>query len=283
MRAVFSLWALLVAWAGFAPPAAAEAEALNIAGLEVAVWLPESAAAGPWPVLIFSHAFHGCNAQATFLMEALAKAGYAVFAPNHRDSTCAVMMWPIQPEAPFREIGEWSDMTFRDRRDDIKRLMNALAADPRYGSLPFDWQHVGLVGHSLGGYTALALAGAWESWRDPRIKAVLALSPFAAPFVESRTLAGLAAPVMFQGGTADTGVTPEIAKPGGAYDASPAPKYFVEFEDAAHDAWTDRNTAMRAPIVEYALAFLDRYLKGKPFPPPLAAPHEGVANVRIEE
>jgi hypothetical protein len=40
---------------------------------------------------------------------------------------------------------------------------------------------------------------------------------------------------------------------------------------------------MRAPIVEYALAFLDRYLKGKPFPPPLAAPHEGVANVRIEE
>ena len=38
--------------------------------------------------LVFSHGFHGCATQSTFLMQAFADAGYIVFAPNHRDATC---------------------------------------------------------------------------------------------------------------------------------------------------------------------------------------------------
>jgi len=277
MRA-FLLCGLIAAWSGLSHTASAAApQKLNIAGLEVAAWLPES----PGPVLVFSHAFSGCNTQSSYLMEALAEGGYAVFAPNHRDSACAAMMWPMRPEAPFLEIGEWNEATFRDRRDDIERLLTALSADPRYCSL--DWQHIAIVGHSLGGYVALGLAGAWESWRDPRVKAVLALSPYTTPFVARRALVHLAVPVMYQGGTIDINTTPILAEPGGAFDQSPAPKYFVEFEGAGHRAFTDLRDVDRTDIIAYSLAFLDRYLKGKPFPPELAKPHTGVSAVKINE
>ena len=43
------------------------------------------------------------------------------------------------------------------------------------------------------------LAGAWESWRDPRIRAVLVFAPYAKPFLIHECLASLGAPVTYQG------------------------------------------------------------------------------------
>jgi predicted dienelactone hydrolase len=273
------------AWAG--PPAAKRAApiTLQIAGLEVGAWLPDRATPEPWPIIIFSHGFHGCNTQSTFLMEALAKAGYAVFAPNHRDASCKRNFRGrfSRPEAPFRDPKDWDDATYAERGQDIRKLLDALSSNEHYRSPPFDWQHVGLAGHSLGGYTVLGVAGAWARWRDPRVKAVLALSPFSTPFIERHTLGGLNVPVMYQGGTRDYGITPYINRASGAYDQSSAPKYFVDFEGAGHLAWTDIRDTDHAEIVEYSLAFLDRYLKSKPFPPALNRPHAGVSAVKMEE
>jgi len=64
-----------------------------------------------------------------------------------------------------------------------------------------DPAHIAVMGHSLGGYTALAMGGAWPGWRDARITAVLALSPYAAPFVKAGTLGQMGVPVMFHTGT----------------------------------------------------------------------------------
>jgi pimeloyl-ACP methyl ester carboxylesterase len=111
---------------------------------------------------------------------------------------------------------------------------------------------------------------------------VLALSPYAQPFVVHRTLAGIDAPVMYQGGTLDMGITPFIIRSGGAYDQTPAPKYFVEFNGAGHLAWTDMRATYHDAMVEYARAFFDRYLKGKPFPQSLRTPHGDVTTVQIE-
>jgi len=139
---------------------------------------------------------------------------------------------------------------------------------------------VALVGHSLGGYTVLGLAGAWPSWRLPGVKAVLALSPYAQPFIAHQDLSGLAAPVMYQGGTLDFGESPPLRRNEGAYDLSSAPKYYVEFERATHFAWTDLGRAAHEAIVAYAVAFLDHYVKEAPAAPLLTRAAPDVSRLR---
>lgn len=273
----------LSATPGFANESAAT-DFQEVAGLKVAVWLPDKSTPGTWPIIIFSHGFHGCSQQSTFLTKALAASGYAVFAPDHRDAACRdLSAWATRPAVPFRDAQRWDETTFADRAHDVERLLDALSKDPRYHSPPFDWQHVGLIGHSLGGYTVLSIGGAWGHLKDPRVKAVLALSPYSSPFIEHQTLGGIDAPVMYQGGTLDFGITPFIDKANGAYDQTPAPKYFVEFDGAGHFAWTDLRDTYHAAIIDYSRAFLDRYLKGKPFPSALTAPHRGVTAVKLKE
>ena len=45
------------------------------------------------------------------------------------------------------------------------------------------------IGYSLGGYTMMAMASAWPSWKDTRIKAALLFSPYAAPLLSHSTAA----------------------------------------------------------------------------------------------
>jgi predicted dienelactone hydrolase len=254
----------------------------TIAGLNVIAWTPPKAVPGPWPVIIFSHGFHGCSTQSTFLTEGLAAAGYAVFAPDHHDAACHNPRALLgRPDEPFGQPYRWSDTTYADREHDIEKLIDALKHDPTYGGSQFDWNELGLIGHSLGGYTVLGLSGAWPSWKDPRVKAVVGLSPFSTPFLTRGQLGNLGIPVMYQGGTLDMGITPFVAKANGVYDQTRPPKYYIELDGAGHMAWTDLRATYHAAIVEYTVAFLDRYLKGKPFPQALNVPHDVVSAVRI--
>jgi len=234
------------------------AESAQIAGLRVSIWRP--AAAGRAPLVIFSHGFHGTSTQSAFLMRALAAAGYLVIAPNHKDAGMGGGLRE-RPEMGFGKPDSWTEATYRDRRDDITSLVRALKADPQW-TAAIDWSQFALAGHSLGGYTVLALAGAWPSWKLPEVKAVLALSPYAAPFIEKHTLRGLAVPVMYQGGTRDIGITPGIGKGGGAFDQTPAPAEYVEFQGAGHLAWTDLVRDFQPSVDTYCLAFLNRYVRG---------------------
>ena len=111
----------------------------------------------------------------------------------------------------FGRLGSGTRTAFADRADDIGNLIAAIKTDERFRDL-VDWEHFGLAGHSLGGYTVLGLGGAWPSWKLPGIKAILALSPYVQPFVQHKTLTDLSAPVMYQGGTLDFGITPSLAK-----------------------------------------------------------------------
>src|SRR5216684_725081 len=52
------VWSLVAA-AGFAAENGAAPQRLHIAGLDVAAWLPSRDTPGPWPIIIFSHGFHG--------------------------------------------------------------------------------------------------------------------------------------------------------------------------------------------------------------------------------
>ncbi len=245
--------------------ARADEQSVKLAGMDVTVWSQDLSAPVKRPIIIFSHGFHGCATQSRFLTEAFAGAGYLVFAPNHRDATCGggKAQWSDRPEVPFWKIGVWNQDSFRDRADDICKLIAAIKTDERFRDL-VDWEHFGLAGHSLGGYTVLGLGGAWPSWKLPGVKAILALSPYTQPFVQHKSLTDLGAPVMYQGGTFDFGITPSLQKSQGAYDQSPQSKYYIEFRKAGHFAWTDLARGNHDSIILYSIAFMNHYVKGEP-------------------
>jgi len=255
---VLALWAC----------SAQEANHITVAERDVAVWRPlGTAPLIGHPLILFSHGFGGCNTQSVFLMQALAKAGYLVLAPNHRDARCGSARHKSdgihKPEAPFSDAEKWSDATYRDRHDDMEAVLNAVLAARSFEGIPVDASRVGIAGHSLGGYTVLGLVGGWASWKDPRIKAALALSPHCSPFVAKGDLGTMDVPMMYQGGTRDLGESPLVGKPGGAYDKTTKPKFYVEFAGAGHFAWTNLNRRYQTSIEAYGVAFFDAYLKGE--------------------
>jgi predicted dienelactone hydrolase len=254
---------------------------ITIAGRQVAMWKPEGAAPPDgYPVILFSHGFTGCGTQSVSLTEALAQAGYFVLAPNHFDAGCGTGMGhqgallaklaTTRSEKPFRNPGAWGETTYRNRGADLEAVLDTILEQKSFQGVPIDSSRIGLAGHSLGGYTVLGLAGAWPSWKDRRVKAVLAVSPYCAPFFLKGDLGHLDVPVMYQGGTLDVGISPSVRRPGGAYDLTSAPKYYVELAGAGHFAWTNLNKSYQPLINDYAVAFFDRYLKGTTNSDPLA-------------
>ena len=280
LRAGVPTLALLVAITS----ADAQDRTIELAGRQTSIWEPTVASdhKGPSPVLIFSHGFGGCATGVSYLMKALAGHGYWVFAPQHKDGSCHRRA-PGRPEEPFRGAAQWTEHTYSQRRDDILALEGTLKLDRRYAP-HLDFSRLGLLGHSLGGYTVLGLAGAWPSWVSaPRPRAVLAMSPYIEPFLSHGTLGTVDVPVMLQGGTADFGITPSLTREGGAYDALKAPKYLVVFTGARHLTWGNAGTGeIHAAIMESAIAFLDRYVLGRSASPVLTSRGDGVAALRYD-
>ena len=281
LRATSNVRLLVLALLIVAPPVSAQERTTALGGRTVVVWRPSGAENERHPIIVFSHGFGGCATQSRFLTEALAERGYWVFAPNHKDARCGQGGGSARPEEPFGEPGKWSDGTFADRRDDVRAVLQAIAKESQYNGM-VDLDRVGLVGHSLGGYTVVGLAGGWPSWKLPGVKAVLALSPYVEPFVVHHTLGGLAAPVMYQGGTLDFGITPSVRRPGGAYESSSSPKYFVELTRAGHLAWTNLRGDVHQRILDYSLPFLDHYVRGRPAPTTLTISEPGISELRYE-
>jgi dienelactone hydrolase len=240
----------------------ADQEVISIAGLTVAVWQPP-AQKQLLPLVIFSHGFHGSNTQSRFLMVAMAKAGYLVMAPNHDDAKMLGAQGWEKSDISFAKANTWDETTYKKRGQDIENLLAALHKSKEWNER-IDWSKVALCGHSLGGYTALALAGAWPAWKIPEVKAVLALSPYCEPFIVHDTLGGVKVPVMYQGGTRDFGITPSVKRDNGAFARTGSPSYFVEFERMGHLGWTgfNQNANQQELIDFYSIAFLDKYVKG---------------------
>lgn len=102
--------------------------------------------AGTYPLVVMSHGSGGNRANQGWLAVELARQGAIVVAFNHPGSTS-------RDSAPETNILTWN------RPADISYIIDSLLADPIYASF-IDPERIAVVGHSLGGYTSLAIGGA---------------------------------------------------------------------------------------------------------------------------
>lgn len=142
---------------------------------------------GPYPLILFSHGMAGCGFQSVFYTENLARAGYVVAATDHQDSLgCAISGPPkitvgkalaalFKSGGSFTKLersifGEEMDITYRYRPKELLALLDYMiglnSADLEFKGL-IDPGKVGVTGHSLGGFTSLAVAGAVYDCVDP--------------------------------------------------------------------------------------------------------------------
>lgn len=104
-----------------------------------------AAADGPFPLVVLSHGMYGNAYNQAWLAGALARHGYVVAAVSHPGTSS----WSRDPELT-RQL--WQ------RPKDVSRVIDHALTSPDLAPL-VDPDRVFMAGHSLGGFTALALAG----------------------------------------------------------------------------------------------------------------------------
>ena len=264
--------------------------------LRTELWLPGPTANGELPalhapVVLFSHGFAGTRLQSRFLCTHLASHGYVVAAPDHAGNT-------------FLDLNLFKvTQSSIDRPQDLRVALDKLAeeaaspASSLYGRL--DGRRAAAVGHSFGGYTALATVGGWLDLRekkargdakpsdpdymefdDPRIVAAVALTPVMKPFFTPESVRGVRKPVLIVGASLDTQTSPRLHQEP-LFAALGGERYLGVIDGATHFNFCDQGFIDAAPIVIRMLhrptidrptadalirrqttAFLEHYLRG---------------------
>ncbi|QRK82152.1 alpha/beta fold hydrolase [Pseudomonas granadensis] len=102
--------------------------------------------AGEHPLVVLSHGYRGNWSNQIWLASALAHQGYIVAAVNHPGSTT-------------HDRGAQAAAQLWQRPVDVSRVIDAVMAQPEKFGATVERQ-IAVVGHSLGGWTALEIAGA---------------------------------------------------------------------------------------------------------------------------
>lgn len=112
---------------------------------------------GPHPLVIVSHGTDMNRFNLNYLSEHLASHGFVVMAANHTGNATG------DAQFPFQDYTDSIAAAMVHRPRDIQRQIDyAKELASKGGALPglIDPEHIAVVGHSYGGYTALAAAGA---------------------------------------------------------------------------------------------------------------------------
>jgi len=238
------------------------ADVLNtekIKGIEVEIRRPVN---GIYPLIIFSHGMGACPADYSGIQSRLADAGYIVVAPKHADCISG----KTKPDVPWREPEKWTEQTNSNRKDDIHGVLDALPSS-NYAKYIKTFQQVGCTGHSMGGYTCMALAGAWDSWKRDEVISIALLSPWNKPYaVQERIVKMSNLKTLYQGGSKDRPISTDLIEPNGTFDKTESSKYLQIFKRARHSSWTDGILAKRfhEQMSYYIVSFFDLSLKSSP-------------------
>jgi dienelactone hydrolase len=130
---------------------------------------------GPLPLVVFSHFSGGGRRVSSFLCQHLASHGYAVAALDHSEAVAPELT--AQPgETPEQRTAR-IDEVIASRVPDVRFLVADLTRGQRRANdlepgIDLDLDQVALVGHSFGGWTALATPNV-----ERRVSAVVAIAP----------------------------------------------------------------------------------------------------------
>lgn len=209
------------------------------------------------PLVVLSHGYRGNWRNLSWLVSSLVDQGYIVAAPDHPGTTTF-------DQRPAEAAKLW------ERPRDLSRVIDKLTLDNTLAG-PVDPQRIAAIGHSLGGWTVTALAGARYSpqryleecrlhpnprlcqiapelgitahnqgplsadLRDPRVKAVVALDLGFARGFTPESLSTLHTPVLVLGAGVNIADMPVEEESGylNAYLASPPSRYEV-LANASH-------------------------------------------------
>jgi predicted dienelactone hydrolase len=209
--------------------------------------------AGPFPLVVFAHGFALTPDTYTRLLDAWARAGFVVAAP----------VFPVE-NADARGGASQSDLPNEPR--DLSFVLSRLLARGSSVRGVVDPRRVAFAGQSDGGVAALS-ASYDRRYRDPRVRAAIVMS--GAPFGGFTAPAAGAPPLLAVQGTADSFNAPSTTS--SYFSLMRRPKFLLWLLGASHKEPYTTDTAHLAVVERTTVAFLGRYLRGRPLRPLLRA------------
>jgi len=247
-----------------------------------------SSKSAPIPAIVLYPGLISNREPLLYLAEHLASYGFAVVltvSPNSSEEQLDKLIIGATSEIAPPE-------SFIERPNDITAVLNYLEKSPETSnpnSTNINWQNVGMVGHSFGGYAALALVSDAQiqfadlteacqgkyKWNaslllqcvalglpnqtyklgDPRIKAVIAVNPVTSHVLGKSTLSKITVPIAIVGSSDDT-FAPAVAEQIVPFTWLTAPnRYLVLLNRAGHTAVTAITSSDRlSPEISTVLA-----------------------------
>jgi predicted dienelactone hydrolase len=236
------------------------------------LYTPQTRKNRQYPVIVISHGVGSDRGSFAYLAKHLASHGYVVVVPAHPGSDAQQMAALLNGTA--QELALPSE--FVDRPLDVKFILDQLAADQRFSYA--NWQEVGVIGQSFGGYTAMALAGATLNFAqlaqacqsnrqlstlnislllqcraavlppqhydiaDTRVKAILTVNAISATVFGQSGVAQIQVPTMVISGKADT-VAPAFPEQIRPFTWLTTPdRYLVLIDRSTHFSFIDEST-----------------------------------------
>ena len=245
----------------------------------VYLYLPETWREGKTPVVIMSHGLASKPEDFEDRAKQLTSYGYVVAIPQHPGSDHQYVQ--DMKEGYNRRIFELEE--FINRPLDISYLLDELEKlNQSQFNQRLDLNNVGVFGHSFGGYTAIALAGATinfpeleaecnrEVWapnvslllqcqaldlprqeynfRDERIKAVATINAVASVIFGQEGMNKVSIPIVFASGTSDPATPAAVEQLRPFVWASSEDKYYILVEGQAHVNVSQLDASTKAMI-----------------------------------
>jgi predicted dienelactone hydrolase len=223
------------------------------------VGAPPARGQAPFPLIVFGHGFDVTPAVYAGLLRTWAAAGYVVAAPLFPLGNANAPNGPEEGDI----VNQPADMSFV-----ISRLLTA--SESGHGPLRalIDRRRIAVAGHSDGGETALAVAYD-RVYRDSRVRAAMIFSGAQIPGAGRLVFPAARVPLLATQGSADTLNRPSDTR--AFFDIAPRPKFLLTLLGAKHLPPYTYEQPQLGIVERVTVAFLNRYLKGQPLRPLVAA------------